>query len=298
MKTRLLLASLAAATAMTLALPALAADSAQDFVNKAAVGGMFEVDSSKIAEGKAQDQGVKDFAQKMIDDHGAANAKLETIAGEQKLTVPKELDAKHKGDVDTLQNAKDPIDAPYVQMQRDAHMEAVELFEGYAKDGDNASLKTFAQETLPTLKMHRDMVEKMASMAGDKAATSTAPAAATTDTTAPAATTTDTTAPAATTDTTTAPAATTDTTTAPAATTDTTTPAVTTTGETNPSAPVPGANSFTEDQAKGRIQDAGFADVSALTKDDQGIWRGQATKDGKKVDVALDYQGNVVAGAK
>ena len=60
--------------------------------------------------------------------------------------------------------------------------------------------------------------------------------------------------------------------------------------------PVPGANSFTEDQAKSRIQDAGYTDVSALTKDDQGIWRGTASKDGKSTAVALDYQGNVVAG--
>ncbi|TIW56000.1 MAG: hypothetical protein E5V54_14335, partial [Mesorhizobium sp.] len=57
-----------------------------------------------------------------------------------------------------------------------------------------------------------------------------------------------------------------------------------------------GANSFTEAQAKKRIQDAGYADVSALAKDEQGIWRGQATKDGKGTSVALDYQGNVFAG--
>jgi putative membrane protein len=249
MKTRLLLASLATATAIAFVLPALAADSAQDFVDKAAAGGMFEVNSSKIAETKAQDRSVKDFAHKMIDDHGAANAKLETIAGEQKLTIPKELDAKYKDDVDALQNAKDPVDGPYVQMQRDAHSDAVELFESYAKDGDNAQLKTFAQETVPTLKMHQEMIEKIASRMDDKSATTTS-----------------------------------------------TTPAVTTTDTANPSAPVPGANSFTEDQAKGRIQDAGFSDVSKLTKDDQGIWRGQAIKDGKATTVALDYQGNIVAG--
>lgn len=248
MKNRMLLA-LAAATAMTFALPAFAADSAQDFVDKAAVGGMFEVDSSKIAEGKVQDQAVKDFAQKMIDDHGAANAKLQTIAGEQKLTVPKELDAKHKADLDSLQNAKDAVDEPYVQLQRDAHSEAVTLFESYAKDGDNAQLKTFASETLPTLKMHQEMIEKIAATGDAAAATSS------------------------------------------------TTPAVTTTDTANPAAPVPGANSFTEDQAKSRIQDAGYSDVSKLTKDEQGIWRGQATKDGKNTTVALDYQGNVVAGA-
>jgi|GEM_PF-1558868 len=248
MKTRLILASLATATALTFALPAFAADSAQDFVDKAAVGGLFEVDSSKIFEGKAQDQSVKDFAHKMIEDHGAANAKLESIAGEQKLTVPKELDAKHKADLDSLQNAKD--DKPYVQMQRDAHSEAVTLFESYAKDGDNAQLKTFASETLPTLKMHQEMIEKIVSATDNASST-----------------------------------------------TSSTTPAVTTTDTANPAAPVPGANSFTEDQAKSRIQDAGFSDVSALTKDDKGIWRGQATKGGKTTNVALDYQGNVVADA-
>ena len=140
MKTRLMLASLATATAMAFALPSFAADSAQDFVDKAAAGGMFEVDSSKIAEGKAQDPGVKDFAHKMIEDHGAANAKLETIAGEQKLKLPTQLDAKHKGDLNALQNGKDPFDGSYVQMQRDAHSDAVTLFESYVKDGDNAAV--------------------------------------------------------------------------------------------------------------------------------------------------------------
>ena len=72
MKTRLLLASAATAVALSFALPSLAADNAQEFVNKAAIGGMFEVDSSKVATTKAQDQHVKDFAQKMIEDHGAA----------------------------------------------------------------------------------------------------------------------------------------------------------------------------------------------------------------------------------
>ena len=187
MKTRLILASLATATALTFALPVFAADSAQDFVDKAAVGGLFEVDSSKIFEGKAQDQSVKDFAHKMIEDHGAANAKLESIAGEQKLTVPKELDAKHKADLDSLQNAKD--DKPYVQMQRDAHSEAVTLFESYAKDGDNAQLKTFASETLPTLKMHQEMIEKIVSATDNASSTtsSTTPAVTTTDTANPAA---------------------------------------------------------------------------------------------------------------
>ena len=59
--------------------------------------------------------------------------------------------------------------------------------------------------------------------------------------------------------------------------------------------PFPGANSFTESQARSRIEDRGFTNVSGLKKDDQGIWRGTAMKDGKAVAVALDYKGNVVA---
>lgn len=60
-------------------------------------------------------------------------------------------------------------------------------------------------------------------------------------------------------------------------------------------APFKGANSFTENQAKDRVVAAGFGTVSALTKDNDGIWRGTAMKDGKSVNVAVDYKGNVVA---
>jgi hypothetical protein len=60
-------------------------------------------------------------------------------------------------------------------------------------------------------------------------------------------------------------------------------------------APVAGANSFTEGQAKTRIQEKGFKDVSGLKKDDAGVWRGKANQNGKAVNVSVDFQGNVVA---
>lgn len=59
-------------------------------------------------------------------------------------------------------------------------------------------------------------------------------------------------------------------------------------------APVKGRNSFTEGEARSRIEKAGFANVSGLKKDDDGVWRGKATKNGQSVDVNLDYQGNVL----
>jgi hypothetical protein len=70
-------------------------------------------------------------------------------------------------------------------------------------------------------------------------------------------------------------------------------PAVKTTEGNNPGAPAAGANSFTEGQAKARIEARGYANVSGLAKDTNGFWRAKAMKDGKSVDVTLDYQGNV-----
>ncbi|MDG4882712.1 DUF4142 domain-containing protein [Mesorhizobium sp. WSM4884] len=240
MNARILLASLAFAV-VSLAFPAVAADSAQTFVDKAAVGGLFEVDSSKLAQNRAKDQQVKIFAERMVADHSAANEKLKKIASEQKLQVPAQPDAAHQSDLEKLQNTTTGFDQPYVEMQRSAHADAVNLFQSYARDGDNASLKAFAAGILPTLKTHQDMIEKIA--AANAAM-----------------------------------------------------PAVKSASTPKPPAPVPGANSFTESQAKNRIQDAGYTDISSLAKDGQGIWRGQAKKGGKTISVALDYQGNVFAG--
>jgi protein CpxP len=55
----------------------------------------------------------------------------------------------------------------------------------------------------------------------------------------------------------------------------------------------PGANSFTEAQARSRLEAQGFGNVTELRKDDQGIWRGKAQKDGKSTSVAIDYKGTV-----
>ncbi len=71
------------------------------------------------------------------------------------------------------------------------------------------------------------------------------------------------------------------------------TPAIARPSTPAPGAPVAGANSFTEGQAKSRIEAAGYTGVSGLAKDKDGVWRGKGMKSGTAVDVSLDYQGNV-----
>ena len=89
------------------------------------------------------------------------------------------------------------------------------------------------------------------------------------------------------------------TTTSPTGTTNAT-GAVTSTGSTSTGSTstggVAGANSFTEGQAKSRLEKEGYTAVSGLKKDADGIWRGTAMKNEKSVSVSVDYKGNISGG--
>ena len=63
----------------------------------------------------------------------------------------------------------------------------------------------------------------------------------------------------------------------------------------DPGAPLKGTTSFTEAQAKDRVVAAGYTDVSVLTKDEGGIWRGNAKKGDQSLKIAVDYKGNVIS---
>jgi hypothetical protein len=69
--------------------------------------------------------------------------------------------------------------------------------------------------------------------------------------------------------------------------------AVNSAGQNNSDTPVAGRNSFTEGQAKSKIEDAGYTNVTELKKDDKGVWRGEASKGGSATAVTVDFQGNV-----
>jgi hypothetical protein len=71
--------------------------------------------------------------------------------------------------------------------------------------------------------------------------------------------------------------------------------AVNSADQNNSNSPVAGRNSFTQGQAKSRIEAAGYSNISNLQKDNDGIWRGKAQKGGNQTEVTLDFQGNVNA---
>ncbi len=78
-----------------------------------------------------------------------------------------------------------------------------------------------------------------------------------------------------------------------AAQTSTTSPMPTPRAGVDTNAPLPGANSFTENQVRERLESNGFTGATGLRKDDQGIWRGTAMRNGASTPVAVDYRGNI-----
>lgn len=130
--------------------------STADFVKKATIAGMFEIESSKLAEQKSQDPKVQAFAKMMINDHTKANDELKAKAqGISGVEVPSALDSANQAELDKLKGASGVRFLR--QFRRDqvkGHREAVKLFRSYAARGDNADLKAWAKATLPTLQHH------------------------------------------------------------------------------------------------------------------------------------------------
>lgn len=130
------------------------------FVKVVTSANAFEIESGKLAEEKAKDADIKDFAKQMIADHTKATEGLKKAA--KLRDEPPMLAPKHAAMLETLKGASEQdFQALYIEMQTVAHMEAVTLFATYAKGGDDAAVKAFAAETLPKLEMHKMHVMKL-----------------------------------------------------------------------------------------------------------------------------------------
>lgn len=139
------------------------AQSPQEFASAAGIANLFEIQTSQLALQRAQSERIKEFAQMMVDDHTRAAGALQTAAStEGNITVPASLDAEHADKVAELKDAPDDqFDSLYVQMQTEAHQQAVELFTKYSESGPDGALKNFAADTLPTLQQHFDAVQNL-----------------------------------------------------------------------------------------------------------------------------------------
>lgn len=125
------------------------------FVKEAAIGGMAEVDLGTLAKEKASNPDVKQFGDRMVTDHSKANDELKQWAQQKNVTLPTELDAKHKATHERLAKLSGAaFDKAYMADMVADHVQDVAAFKKESTAAKDPDLKAFVTTTLPTLEDH------------------------------------------------------------------------------------------------------------------------------------------------
>ena len=146
------------------------------FVSTASAAGLAEVASGHLAMTQGQAATVKSFGQAMVADHSKANTALQKLADAKGMAVAGGPSADEQASIDSLKSMHGAaFDQAYAKLALNDHTQSVALFEQEASSGQDADLRAFAANTLPTLKHHLDMVKSLPSHAVAKSLSSLAP---------------------------------------------------------------------------------------------------------------------------
>jgi putative membrane protein len=138
------------------------ASNQDSFWNDAAQSGMAEVMLGNLALQKSSSDEIKQFAQKLVDDHTAANNELKTLAASKSATLPADVNAKQRSTYDKLSALSgDEFDREFAKVMVKDHEKAVGLFRKQSDRGDDADVKAFAARTLPALQGHLEMARSL-----------------------------------------------------------------------------------------------------------------------------------------
>jgi putative membrane protein len=145
----------------------------RQFIKKAAEGGLAEVELGKLATEKAESPEVKQFGQRMVDDHTKANDQLKQVASEKGVAVPEKLSAKDAATKARLEKLSGKaFDRAYMRDMVTDHTKDVSEFRMESKNAKDPDVKNFASQTLPTLQDHLKEAKSIAPKTGAKTAAS------------------------------------------------------------------------------------------------------------------------------
>jgi putative membrane protein len=153
---------------------AMARSADAKFMMTAAAGGMAEVELGRLALERASSDSVKQYAQRMIDDHTKANQDLMQVASTKGVTLPTGPDAKHMALMERLRRQSGAgFDRMYIKEAgiKD-HQNMEKLFRNETIKGKDADVMAFASRTLPAVQEHLRMAREMSgTMAGSTTST-------------------------------------------------------------------------------------------------------------------------------
>jgi putative membrane protein len=126
-----------------------------EFVTKAAGGGMMEVAMGKLAQTNGGSQDIKDFGKMLETDHSNANDKLKSVAASENISIPTNMPDEHMKHVDELSGKKGAdFDKAFINMMIEDHEKDIAEFKKAAGGNENAKVKEFASATLPVIEGH------------------------------------------------------------------------------------------------------------------------------------------------
>jgi putative membrane protein len=139
------------------------ARSDRKFIENAAKGGLFEVQVAKLAESKASDQAVKDFAKLLVDQHTNANNELTQLANNKGVELPAAPGFMQRHSVNSLaKRSGADFDKHFVsEVGIKDHQKDIKEFEKAGKDAKDPDVKAFIEKTLPTLREHLAQAQKL-----------------------------------------------------------------------------------------------------------------------------------------
>lgn len=139
----------------------------REFANMAAQANRAEIEMGNLAQQKASNDAVKQFAKTIVDDHTNAGQQLKTWASQTNFTLPQGLtpeDSSTKSSLSSVSGSQ--FDQKFIQAQLQDHKKAIALFEKQLNEGQDPQLKEFAQKTLPVLQDHMRVAEDLAGKLG------------------------------------------------------------------------------------------------------------------------------------
>jgi putative membrane protein len=139
----------------------------QKFADKAAQGGLAEVDLGNVAKQNGANETVKQFGDRMVTDHSKANDELKSLAQQKNWTLPTKPSASDMSQKDRLAKMNGAaFDKAYMRDMVQDHEKDVKVFEKCASSCTDPELKAWAAKTVPTLKDHLKMAEDGAKQVG------------------------------------------------------------------------------------------------------------------------------------
>lgn len=131
-----------------------------EFAVEAANGSFAEIRASEIAQQKAQNQRVKDFAAMIIQDHTKANEELKSLAANKNIQLPTAAgEDKQEKIADLNSESGADFDKEYMNMMVSDHRDDIDRFEDAAENSEDAEIRAFAEKTLPALRKHLQEAE-------------------------------------------------------------------------------------------------------------------------------------------